>query len=179
MRRGFTIVELMMVVAVVSILAAIAVPAVVEMQLKAKRAELPSNVEGMKVAWLAYEAANDISVAVPWYLPDAIPGKTLREWDEADVRYTPFNAIGFAPDGDVRGSYRIAAGTEGLPMCTCGVSCGNPFFICGDADVPVGNLDVCFTGSTNLDGDLAYGCYVATDHSAPHMPSTNYGFQYY
>ena len=102
-RQGFSLIELMIVVAIIGILAAIAIPNFVAMQLKAKRSELPSNVDGIKTAEIAYEAAFDAYVDAA-----AKPGsvaKTPRDWT---VTTDNFSLIGWKPDGGIRGSYAVA-----------------------------------------------------------------------
>ena len=104
-RRGFTLVELMIVVAIIGILAAIAIPSFVRMQQRAKRSELPSNVDGIKTAQLAYDAALDSFVQETSFRPDTSPGKSTREW----LAGTAFDTLGWAPDGQVRGSYKVVS----------------------------------------------------------------------
>jgi prepilin-type N-terminal cleavage/methylation domain-containing protein len=106
--RGFTLVEIMTSVAIVSVLAAIAIPEVHLMDLKAKRAEIATNVDGISTAEVAYHSANDRWIALPGagsYHPVwPPPGKKAVTWTAS----TEFDALGFRPSGKVRGSYQVA-----------------------------------------------------------------------
>jgi prepilin-type N-terminal cleavage/methylation domain-containing protein len=101
MTRRFTLVELMIVIAIISILAAIAVPEFNRMQLSSKRTEVPLNVDGITNAELAYDAAHDIFVSVPGYVPSTAMAKKTRAWPTT----SNYQVLGFRPDGAVRGSY--------------------------------------------------------------------------
>ena len=106
LRKGFSLVELMIVVAIIGILASIAIPNYIEMQLRAKRSEVPSNLNGIKTSELGYEAAFDTYVnAAP--KPSAV-GKSPQAWV---VTADGFSTIGWKPDGAVRGSYEVASAT--------------------------------------------------------------------
>jgi len=103
-RKGFTLVELMIVVAIIGVLASLAIPNFVEMQYRAKRAEAPANVSGIKTAAIAYESVNDKFLRVKAH-PTSDPDKKARSWKGGNA---DFIELGWEPDGHVRGQYSIS-----------------------------------------------------------------------
>ena len=106
-RKGFTLVELMIVVAIIGILAAIAIPNFVSMQYKSKRSEIPTNLKAIKTAEIAYESNFDVFVTASAY--PATPTKTVQQW--VGSASGGFQTLGWSPDGAVRGSYAVVAAT--------------------------------------------------------------------
>ncbi len=120
-------------VPIIGIFAAIAIPNFIAMQHKAKRAEVPSNVDGIKTAVIAYDAAFDGYVAAAKY-PASAPTEAQKDWYSAGSG--GFQTIGWHPDGQVRGVYWVVV-TDG----------GRDFEVHGICD---------------LDGDGSVAEYVAT-----------------
>jgi len=123
----------MIVLAMIGILAAIAVPNFVEMQYRAKRSEVPGNMDGIKIAMLAYESAHGEMTFEPLPRPDATPGKNAREWRHG----SGFDALGWAPEGPVRGSYSVR-------------SVGSEFRITGFCDVDGDGVQAVFTATRDI-----------------------------
>ncbi len=108
-RKGFTLIELMIVVAIIAILASIAIPQYKKFQLKAKTSEAKSNIGAIRSAEETYSAETDTFVACDW-TPATVPGAAPADFTGGGA--SDFDKIGFKPAGKVYYSYAVGSGSD-------------------------------------------------------------------
>ncbi len=103
--KGFTLIELMIVVAIIGILAAIAIPNFLQFRLKAKTSEAKSNLGAIRVVEEAYHAEEEIYYGPIDRYPPGNPVTTKRAWESGN---TAFSELGFEPKGQVYYDYQVS-----------------------------------------------------------------------
>jgi type IV pilus assembly protein PilA len=102
-KGGFTLIELMIVVAIIGILAAIAIPNFLQFQLRSKTGEAKTNLAAIRTAEEGYFAEFNNFVADA-ATPGGVPGANKRPW----VAAVGFDQVGWSPEGQVFFNYAVA-----------------------------------------------------------------------
>ena len=100
---GFSILELMIVLAIVGMLAAIAIPVFRTYQFRSKSAEAKTNLGALRVLEESYFSVHDEFLAAAPE-PPVIPGASSTVFNPNAA----FTALGFSPEGRVYFSYGVA-----------------------------------------------------------------------
>ncbi len=123
----------------IGIVAAIAIPNFIAMQMKAKRAEVPANLDEIRTAEIAYEAGHGTYVAASSEAEATAQGagKQLRDFPYEGG----WTDLGWFPDGQVRGVYWVELTPEGFAAY----------------------------GACDVDGNGDYAVYMATEHQGAQL----------
>jgi type IV pilus assembly protein PilA len=108
-REGFTLIELMIVVAIIGILAAIAIPNFLRFQLRSKTGEAKANLAAIRTAEEGYFSEYGVYVTAA-KTPNVAPTNQKQLWPAAAVPPVGFDRMGWSPEGEVFFVYQTAVG---------------------------------------------------------------------
>lgn len=112
-RAGFSLIELMIAVAIVGVLASVAIPSFVRFQLRANSTEAVVNLASIGKAQATFFAEFGRYVSVTTPVPNAAPGSIRVAWPGV----SDFDTLGWRPEGAVLFQY-LSSTTTSPPRFT-------------------------------------------------------------
>lgn len=156
-RGGFTLIELMIVVAIVGILAALAIPAFRGYVQRSRMAEGFAFLGEIRQRQESYRAEFGQYATAPWH-PQAAPltNATASGWGTPPVEW---RQLGATPDGFVRFVYRTDADTPGMDPANCPAGIGAmDFSFCAQAQIDLdGDGQAAFLETTSISSRIFVG----------------------
>ena len=165
-RKGFTLIELMIVVAIIAILASIAIPQYKKFQLKAKTSEAKSNIGAIRSAEETYAAEHDVYRTANW-TPASVPGAAATDFTGGGK--SDFDKIGFTPAGKVYYQYGVG-NLDDATSASWQDNIQDP----GQDIEANASYNIVIEAQGDLDGDGAYGQFYASDED-PKVVDNNPG----
>ena len=176
-QEGFTLIELMIVVAIIGILAAIAIPNFLQYQMKSRQSEAKTNLQAIRTSSVSFQAERGCYLAVgregspnpgaaksvptAWGvgLPPAVPNANgFCNVNPAGTFAGTFRNIGFVATGNVYYGYVVDSSAVAVPIpaCVLGIAVEATGAVAANATGFVA------TALANLDGDANLSNWGAT-----------------
>jgi type IV pilus assembly protein PilA len=190
-QKGFTLIELMIVVAIIGILAAIAIPNFLTYQMKSRQSEAKTNLQAIKTSEVSWQGERGCFLTVARLpvaaLPVAGAKNTPANWfgtPPVPLIPTPaaatgwcvgaaglgvtlgnFAALGFQPTGNVLYNYASGTYVGAMTSCLGPVLVPAALIIHESGALDAGATAAGFraTASSNLDGDAVLSVWATSD----------------
>jgi len=108
---GFTLIELMIVIAILGVLTATAIPAFQRMQMRSKTSEVKVNMVAIRIAEVAYRSEFGDFLAAQ-VSPAAYGGNLAVDFLDTGPSGENFSTLGWEPEGRVYFQYGVSASTD-------------------------------------------------------------------